>query len=193
MPLVCGGGGCVEDDRHILEFGRRDEMIQAAGGGGDSESLRPGQAIRPRIDPTSTAISSEEERRVFIIRSVPMLPDPMIATFTLSMVSPDCSPDFGQFSMLARAAAVYQRFAYSHFGFHEWTPQIDRHSLTLKPALQQQDRRSVVTLDEPTRAFLERATATPHCPGKSSAEGVPGRGGVVAALDLRPDRTGRGP
>ena len=70
----------------------RDQPVDALGGGRHAEPRRPGQAVGRRVDADHRRHlqRARESRSTLIIRSVPMLPEPMTAT--LRLASPWCPP-----------------------------------------------------------------------------------------------------
>jgi hypothetical protein len=90
VALVRACAGRVKDDADVLELGHRDKAVDPLVRGRDTHALGAGETVRGRI-PTMTPISSTLDRRmILIIRSVPMLPEPMMATLSYPWISALC-------------------------------------------------------------------------------------------------------
>ena len=80
----------VEDDRDVVEAGHRDEAVDAVGGDRHTEPCRARQAVGGRVDADHRGHleTSSERRMTLIIRSVPMLPEPIKISFVSSAAPP---------------------------------------------------------------------------------------------------------
>jgi len=81
-----GGASGIEDKIDVGEFRQVDQPFDAFMGGRHTHALSTGQAIGGRVDTHHGPHFQVLLRITLIIRSVPMLPGPMIATFSFLLI-----------------------------------------------------------------------------------------------------------
>lgn len=80
MVAVGPGGGSVEDVLHVRELRHLHQALDALVRGGDLQTAGAGQTVGVRVDAYYRRdLQRLDSRRILIIRSVPMFPEPMTA------------------------------------------------------------------------------------------------------------------